>query len=30
LCRKFVLENCSLEIWKEKWIKLINEIKWIW
>jgi glycosyltransferase involved in cell wall biosynthesis len=27
LCRKFVLENCSLEIWKEKWIKLINEIK---
>ena len=27
LARKFVLENCSLEIWKEKWIKLINEIK---
>jgi len=26
LARKFVLENCSLEIWKEKWIKLINEI----
>jgi glycosyltransferase involved in cell wall biosynthesis len=27
LARKFVLENCSLEIWKEKWIKLMNEIK---
>jgi glycosyltransferase involved in cell wall biosynthesis len=27
LTRKFVLENCSLEIWKEKWIKLMNEIK---
>jgi len=25
LARKFVLENCSLEIWKEKWIKLIKE-----
>ncbi|GEM_PF-2825247 len=27
LARKFVLENCSLEIWKEKWIELINKIK---
>ena len=25
LARRFVLENCSLEIWKEKWIKLIKE-----
>ena len=27
LARKFVLENCSLEIWKEKWLDIINEIK---
>jgi len=26
LARKFVLENCSLEIWKEKWIELIKNI----
>jgi len=25
LCRKFVLENCSLEIWKEKWIELLKQ-----
>ena len=27
LARRFVIENCSLEIWKEKWIKLIKEPK---
>jgi len=26
LARRFVIENCSLEIWKEKWIKLIKNL----
>jgi hypothetical protein len=26
LARSFVIENCSLEIWAEKWIKLIKNL----
>jgi len=26
LARRFVIENCSLEIWKERWIKLIKSL----